>query len=78
LDEIIITVDPEIRRKFEELPGAQHRNPWTQEKEALLLQYWPVKNHGAVARLLGVKVNTALKRFRELSAVFPSASTGNQ
>lgn len=65
-----IEIDPEIAAVFEALPNrvlARNIKEFTAEQDAILLKYWPIKNHEAVAHSLGVCKNTALKRFRELN-----------
>lgn len=63
-----LEVDAGLLEQLEALEPAADKNPWTPEKDALLLQYWPVKNHAGVAKLLGVCSTTAIRRYRELTA----------
>ena len=67
MDDVLINVDPELLKKIEQLSKGSNRNPWTPEKEALLLKYWPTKNHQDLAAVLGVHVNTALNKYKELT-----------
>jgi len=67
--EIKVEIDEGTLRRFQELPdGGGGRTGWqpTPEQDELLLRFWPIKNHDAVARALGVCRGTALKRYREL------------
>lgn len=67
MTEKIIEIDESLMAQFESLPGVSNRGSFTKEKEALLLKYWPIKQHADVARLLGFSSNTCLKRYRELT-----------
>lgn len=62
-----IEIDADVLKQFEELDAAVKTNPWTAEKDKLLLMFWPVKNHQKVADLLGLSPNTCLKRYRHLT-----------
>lgn len=65
-----IEIDPGIEAVFEGLPNrilARNVKEFTAEQDAILLKYWPIKNHDSVARALGICRSTALKRFRELN-----------
>ena len=67
MKERIIEIDESLIAQFEALPGAAPQKEFTPEKDALLLKYWPIKNHAEVAKLMGYSTNTCLKRYRELS-----------
>ena len=67
LEQSDITIDADLIAQFEELEEAVDRNPWTPEKDQLLVDYWTTRNHEGVAKLLGVCSATALKRYRELT-----------
>ena len=62
-----IEIDESLIAQFEALPEAAPPKGFTEEKDALLKKYWPIKNHAEVARLLGFSTNTCLKRFRDLT-----------
>lgn len=67
---VTVEVDADLVKRFEELPpGSDSRvgHQWTDEEDALLLKYWPVKNHQEIARILNVSATTALKRYRKLT-----------
>ena len=66
-----IKVNADMRARFDALPdkgGSPLRRKWKPEEDAMLLAYWPIKQHGAVAKALGVDKATALARYRELTA----------
>ena len=62
-----IKIDESLIAQFEALPEAAPPKGFTEEKDALLKKYWPIKNHAEVARLLGFSTNTCLKRYRDLT-----------
>ena len=60
----------ELRKKLEALEdGGPHstKKHFSSEMDELLLEFWPIKKHREVARLLGVHEDTALNRYRELT-----------
>jgi hypothetical protein len=61
-----VEVDESVIKKFDSLPGA-FGSSFTDEQKALLLAYWPTKRHVAVAKCLGVSVDTALRWYRSLT-----------
>jgi len=66
-----VEIPPDLEALFDALPEGGKSNPgktWTPAEDAILLKYWPVKKHAAVAKQLGVSANTALKRYRELTS----------
>jgi len=66
-----IKISKELEEAFDALPDGGPFKPakeWTAEEDAILLKYWPIKKHSAVAIQLGVAENTARKRYRELNA----------
>ena len=65
-----IEIPDTILSKFESLPDSvpnSRGHAWTKEEDAILLRFWPVKNHSAVSKTLGVCTNVALRRYRELT-----------
>lgn len=68
MHQIKVEIDEETLKRFENLPKSGKSIAWrpTEEQKQLLLRYWPIKNHCAVAKQLGVSSNTALKCYRAL------------
>lgn len=70
--EVTLQVSEALVRQFvDSLPrgGPPPRGKrWTAEEDAKLLAAWPVCNHMAVAKALGCCYNSALNRYRELTA----------
>lgn len=64
-----LEIPEDIDRAFEALPETQRWNvhEWEDWQDKALVKYWPVKIHSEVAKLLGVSVGTALKRYRQLT-----------
>lgn len=63
-----IDIPEDLAAQFDALPGRpQKSRVFTAEEDAILLAYWPVKNHSSVAKAMGICVNTALRRYRELT-----------
>lgn len=64
-----VEVDASLIARMEGLPeaGFTKKELFTEEMDALLLTYWPVKRHLEVAKCLGVSKDSALKRYRELT-----------
>lgn len=59
-----------VRASLAALPPRQVGGPrfqHTQESDALLLEHWPRANQRQVAKLLGMSINTARDRYRELT-----------
>jgi len=44
---------------------------FSKESEAILLRYWPIRDHRAVAKRIGVSATTCLRRYRELISQSP-------
>lgn len=63
-----LEIPEELEKAFESLPETQRWNmrDWEEWEDRALLKYWPAKLHVKVAKLLGVSVGTALKRYRFL------------
>ncbi len=65
-----MTLDPEMVRLFESLPGRSRFDPrglvWTPQKDELLKAYWAVKRQTDVAQALGVTVKVARRRYKEI------------
>lgn len=55
-----------IEQVRETKPGKPRRQ-FTPEEDAILLKYWPVKNHDELAQVLGCSTTLALRRYRELT-----------
>lgn len=60
-----VVLSEEIAREFEALPNTPFRE-WTEEMDAVLLEFWPRKNKGAVAKKLGIPRSTCEGRFNYL------------
>jgi len=69
LKDIIIEIPKDLQDRLDALPDK--KNPiwkeWTPAMDKALLNYWPVKNHYAIAKALGVSSVTALLRYRKLT-----------
>ena len=63
--EINVEIPQELIDKFDVLPDK--KKEWTDEEDALLLKYWPIKIHSAVARLLGRPRSTTGDRYEYLT-----------
>ncbi len=40
---------------------------WSQELDAALLKYWPVKRHDQVSKILGLSQTSCIARYRQLT-----------
>ena len=64
-----ITIDiSKIREQLDSLPEPSgfNKRQWTSEEDSILIDYWNIRKHSDIARLLGVSKDTALARYREL------------
>lgn len=68
---IDIEITPELQALLDEVPDSRVKRSrvWTREEDTLLLAGWPVKNHAALAKKIGVSENTARYRFQFLMEV---------
>ena len=60
-----------VREKLAALPdrvGHARGRVWTKEEDAALLEFWPIKRHSDIARMLGVAAETARTRYERLIA----------
>jgi DNA-directed RNA polymerase specialized sigma24 family protein len=64
-----VEISEEMKKKLEALPDSHAGNQgkrWTEEEDAVLLHYWPIKRKRDVAEILGVAEGTARERYNEL------------
>jgi hypothetical protein len=71
MNDIVIEITPELQAMLDEVPDSRVKRSrvWTREEDALLLAGWPVKNHAALSKKIGVSENTARYRFQFLMEV---------
>jgi len=65
-----VTIDADLLADLEAMPVKKQQGikyEWTEERDAILLKYWKIRNHRDVVKVLGCSVNTALDRYRELT-----------
>ena len=67
-----IGFDPEL----ENLPRSRgtrvlYPDMFDDEKDAMLLRYWPIRDHRTVARRIGASHTVCLRRYRELISQSP-------
>jgi hypothetical protein len=67
-ENVDIAIPEKLREAFESLPDVRWGGPkpFTQEEDAALLKYWPVKVKSHVARVLGRAEGLCRKRYNEL------------
>lgn len=66
-----VNIDPATLERLEALEDAQsgaRRHQWTDEEDAILLRYWPVKRKEEVAAILGYGQEMCRRRYRELTS----------
>lgn len=69
-DVVTIEIPESLRVAFDALPDRPNGSPrraWTTEEDSALLKYWMLKKQDDVARLIGVSVGTARRRYAELT-----------
>lgn len=71
MNDIVIEITPELQALLDEVPDSRvpRGKKWTAEEDAFLLAGWPVKNHVAMAKKIGVSENTARYRYLYLTEV---------
>ena len=72
MTDITIEIPPEVIDRLEAVRCRKHPNArtWKPWEDKLLTDYWthPDYQHKDLAEIIGVSLNTALKRYRELTA----------
>jgi DNA-directed RNA polymerase specialized sigma24 family protein len=68
-----ITISDEIRALLDALPDKNERAgfPFTQEHDAILLNYWQTKSQKEIARIIGCSETSARRRYRLLTGGAP-------
>lgn len=60
-----VELDESVLEKIEELPDAPNAR-WTPAVDAILLQYWPVKQKAKLADYLGIPAASCEHRYKKL------------
>jgi transcription initiation factor TFIIIB Brf1 subunit/transcription initiation factor TFIIB len=66
---VSVDIDTALLERLESLPDKQTGrggHAWTEQEDAILRRYWPIKRQSDVAKVLGMSQDTCRKRYREL------------